>query len=479
VAVDPIRADGDPQLRVAVVRTHELFEQHAGMVYGLCRALLRDPDHADDATQATFISAYRSLLGGNRVRDPAPWLATIARNECLTRSRARMREPLPLQDADLGHVHGPEAELERKAVVSELQQAIAELPEKQREAVVLRDLYGMPYTEVGAALGISVASVESLLFRARRTLRVSLKPLASGALTVPVAVREGIAQALPALGGAGAAGGGATSGAAGLGLLAKLAGGPTAVKAAAGLAAAVAAGSIAVAGVEHATTQRHHHPQAPVQPQAVAVRSHPGAPSAPATAFVGMTSQPSSGSGSGSVTAGSGHGGGTAAGATWGTGTGTQPRFGDAGSETGVPRGAQTPGTARPDGKGDGAGGAGTTAGSGKGDPGDDSRGSSDGAAAAGTGQAATKGGFVGIESTRSGPAASDGTDQSDAAGTSETGDGGDSGVPSDTSVPGGTGHGDSGQGDAGDPGSSEPGFGDSGGQDPHGGDAAATAPPA
>ena len=230
MAVDPIRADGDPQLRVAVVRTHELFEQHAGMVYGLCRALLRDPDHADDATQATFISAYRSLLGGNRVRDPAPWLATIARNECLTRSRARMREPLPLQDADLGHVHGPEAELERKAVVSELQQAIAELPEKQREAVVLRDLYGMPYTEVGAALGISVASVESLLFRARRTLRVSLKPLASGALTVPVAVREGIAQALPALGGAGAAGGGATSGAAGLGLLAKLAGGPTAVK---------------------------------------------------------------------------------------------------------------------------------------------------------------------------------------------------------------------------------------------------------
>src|SRR4029077_16466857 len=127
------------------------------------------------------------------------------------------------------------------AVVAELRQAIAGLPQKQREAVVLRDLYGLPYTEVGAALGISLASVESLLFRARRSLRISLKTLAGGALTVPIAVREGVAQALPALG---AGGGGAASGAVGIGIVAKLASGPATIKAAAGLAAAVAAGSI-------------------------------------------------------------------------------------------------------------------------------------------------------------------------------------------------------------------------------------------
>ena len=253
MAVDPISDGGDPQVRVAAAYTHELFEAHARMVYGLCRALLRDPDDADDATQGTFIAAYRSLLGGNRVRDAGAWLATIARNECTARARARMREPLPLLETDLSHADGPEAELERQALVAELQQAIAMLPEKQREAVVLRDLYGLHYTEVGAALGISVASVESLLFRARRNLRVSLKPLAGGALAVPVAVREGIAQALPALSGTGA-GGGATSGAIGLGLLAKIAGGPAAMKAAAGVAAAVTAGSIAVAGVEHRAT---------------------------------------------------------------------------------------------------------------------------------------------------------------------------------------------------------------------------------
>jgi RNA polymerase sigma factor (sigma-70 family) len=253
------------------MQTAELFEEHGRMVYGLCRALLRDPDDADDATQVTFISAYKSLLGGNQVREPAAWLATIARNECTARARARMREPLPLVDADLGHTQGPESELDRRAVVEELQQAISELPEKQREAVVLRDLYGLQYTEVSAALGMSVASVESLLFRARRSLRVSLKPLASGVLAVPVAVREGIAQALPGFTTGGAAEGGAASGVVGLGLLAKFTGVPAAVKIAAGVVAITATGSVAVVGAEHAETQHPRSVQASSQVQAAGV----------------------------------------------------------------------------------------------------------------------------------------------------------------------------------------------------------------
>ena len=162
MSVDPIRSVGDPQTRVAGAQTAEFFDEHGRMVYGLCRALLRDPDDADDATQATFVSAFTSLLGGGVVREPAAWLATIARNECTARARARMREPLPLLDSALGHTHGPEAELERWEIVAELQTAISELPPKQREAVVLRDLYGLRYTEVSAALGMSIASVESL-----------------------------------------------------------------------------------------------------------------------------------------------------------------------------------------------------------------------------------------------------------------------------------------------------------------------------
>ena len=101
---------------------------------------------------------------------------------------------------------------------------------------------------------MSVASVESLLFRARRRLRVSLKPLATGAITVPVAVREGVAEAIPAFATGGAAGGGTAASAVGLGVLAKFASGPATVKAVASVAAAIAAGSIAAAGVEHRQT---------------------------------------------------------------------------------------------------------------------------------------------------------------------------------------------------------------------------------
>ena len=104
---DPIPATGDPHARVAGARTRELFDEHSRMVYGLCRTLLRDPDDADDATQATFLSAYRSLRGGTVPLEPAAWLATIARNECRARApAAHLREPLPLLEADVALVSG-------------------------------------------------------------------------------------------------------------------------------------------------------------------------------------------------------------------------------------------------------------------------------------------------------------------------------------------------------------------------------------
>lgn len=252
---NPLRIAGSSSHRAAGEHAAELFREHGRMVYGLCRLLLRDPVEADDATQATFVSAFKALLGGGAVREPAAWLATIARNECRARSQARMREPLPLLDADVGHGREPHEEVNRRFAVEEIREAIAGLPEKQREAVVLRDLYGLRYDEVGAALGLSRASVEALLFRGRRRLRVSLKPLAGGALAVPIAVREGIAQALPGFGAAVMGTGALASGAgiaAGGGMIAKITAAPMAAKLAAAAVAVGAAGSAGVVGLEHA-----------------------------------------------------------------------------------------------------------------------------------------------------------------------------------------------------------------------------------
>lgn len=239
-----------------------LFARHGRMVYGICRAMLRDVHEAEDATQQVFLSAFTALRGGARVRDPGGWLATIARNECRARIAAGMRRPLPVTDEDLQAIPATDDEHARQRQREAIRAALVDLPERQREAVVLRYLYGLRYGEVATALGLSRPATEALLFRARRALRTSLRPVAGAAIAVPVAVREQLALALPGFEeraapmviGAGVAGG----------VLSKLAVGGTGVKVATATAAVVSVGAVGTVGIDrpaapgaHAVLERH------------------------------------------------------------------------------------------------------------------------------------------------------------------------------------------------------------------------------
>jgi RNA polymerase sigma factor (sigma-70 family) len=269
-------ASGAPGARVGA-----LFSDHGRMVYGLCRMLLRDPIEAEDAAQETFLSAYRALLRGGGPRDPAAWLAAIARNECRTRLRARSREPVTVvREPHSGLAEGPDALVERRLWADELARALGELTQHQREAVVLRDLYGLRTREVGAALGLSRPAVESLVFRARRRLRVRLRP-AAGALVLPLALREGLAQALPGFS-SGAAGAAGATGAvvSGTALVAKLA---------AGTAAVGTATSVVLVGSERPVPPSSHP-----RPVAAAPAATPPPAPAPATAPVRAAAVPAS-----------------------------------------------------------------------------------------------------------------------------------------------------------------------------------------
>ncbi|HWQ24515.1 MAG TPA: sigma-70 family RNA polymerase sigma factor, partial [Gaiellaceae bacterium] len=221
----------------------ELFERHGRMVYGLCRALLRDVHEAEDATQQAFLAAYRALLAGANVREAGAWLAAIARNECRARIAAGMRSPLPVADEDLAALAAPVDEAARRALAEALQRALAELPERQRQAVVLRYLYGLRYGEVATALGLSRPATEALLFRARRALRLRLRPAAGSTLALPLAVRDSLADVIPGF--TAAAGSGAGAAAAAGGLLAKLVATPAGAKMA---TAAVAIGAVGAVG---------------------------------------------------------------------------------------------------------------------------------------------------------------------------------------------------------------------------------------
>jgi RNA polymerase sigma factor (sigma-70 family) len=238
-----------------------LFDAHARMVLGLCRTLLRDPDDAEDAAQQAFLSAYRALLGGTTPLDQAAWLATIARNECRQRISRRLATPAAaplLEDVAAPAAENPAEQAGRHAEVEVLATAVAELPERQREAVVLRDFYGLSYQEVATAMSVSPPAVESLLSRARRRLedRVGRARVATGVLVVPASLQEQLAQLIPDFTPA------ATPIAAGSGfaaLLTKLASTPVVTKAAAVAAIATFAGGADVA--------IRHRPDASTQSQ--------------------------------------------------------------------------------------------------------------------------------------------------------------------------------------------------------------------
>ena len=246
------------------------------MVYGVCRLMLRDPVEAEDAAQQSFLSAYRALLGGQDPREPSAWLGTIARNECRTRLRGRRTEPLTLVREPVGDEL--QREVDRHDEIRALCSALAELPPQQRDAIVLREFYGLSYAEVGAALGLSGAAVESVIFRSRKRLQDHLRPARSalGVLTLPLSLRDSLAQALPGFGGGGASAG------AGAAVLTKLASAPVAAKVAAATLAVGAAGT--VAGVERTHLNRHHRGHTPAPARAAVVRRAPTAASQEITA---------------------------------------------------------------------------------------------------------------------------------------------------------------------------------------------------
>jgi RNA polymerase sigma-70 factor (ECF subfamily) len=171
----------------------ELFDAHAALVLGTCRGMLRDRHEAEDAAQQTFLSAYASLLRGTVPREPAAWLATIARNECRTRIQQQMRRPLPVAEAYADTADSAD-QAAQAAEVESLRRALAELPRQQRRAFVMRELGGLSYEELAIALGVSGPAVESLLFRARQRLRLSLRAAAAAASSLPAGLRDFFTQ---------------------------------------------------------------------------------------------------------------------------------------------------------------------------------------------------------------------------------------------------------------------------------------------
>ncbi|MFQ3631616.1 RNA polymerase sigma factor [Roseiflexus sp.] len=172
---------GDVESFNALVRLYE------GRVYNLCYRLLGDADSAADATQDTFLSAYRHLQAfrGGSFRS---WLFRIATNVCYDILRARQRRPVvsldascetagedtpSLQIADTSE--SPDEFALRRELARAIEAGLAQLPVDQRLVVVLCDLQGLTYEEIADVLGANLGTIKSRLSRGRARLRDLLR----------------------------------------------------------------------------------------------------------------------------------------------------------------------------------------------------------------------------------------------------------------------------------------------------------------
>jgi RNA polymerase sigma factor (sigma-70 family) len=150
-----------------------LYRSHVHAVYRYALAVLHNEADAEDVTQTTFLNAYRAFQRGERPRTPHNWLIKIAHNVCRQRFRDTSRRP---REVEFDDSHAP-ATTENPDVptATEIGRALGFLAFNQRAALVMRELEGRSYAEIADVLDVSVAAVETLMFRARRALREQLE----------------------------------------------------------------------------------------------------------------------------------------------------------------------------------------------------------------------------------------------------------------------------------------------------------------
>jgi RNA polymerase sigma-70 factor (ECF subfamily) len=155
----------------------ELVRRHQDRVVGLAYRLLGRWDAAEDVGQDAFLHVHRAA---GRYRPEAlftTWLYRIVVNLCRDVRRRDRRRPLPLPDRVPAAPDPPAGPLERRELAERVRRAVAQLPDRQRTAVVLHRYQGLSYREVAEATGWSASAVESLLVRAYAHLRRALEPL--------------------------------------------------------------------------------------------------------------------------------------------------------------------------------------------------------------------------------------------------------------------------------------------------------------
>lgn len=205
MAADP--AVGRADAGVALVASPDvrrdlegLYARHGARVLAYCRRRLGSQEEAEDALQTTFLYACRGLQRGVVPETEIAWLLKIAHNVCLSHwdSNRRRRRLELVQDPGVLDHSAPAPPSERENAMA-LDVALAELTDLQRQAILLREWRGLAYQEIADELSLSASAVETLIFRARRSLARSLERQDVGRSRTRLARALDFSGLLPAL----------------------------------------------------------------------------------------------------------------------------------------------------------------------------------------------------------------------------------------------------------------------------------------
>jgi RNA polymerase sigma-70 factor (ECF subfamily) len=167
----------------------ELVEKYKQPVMNLVYRTLHDETEAEDLAQNVFLQVYKSARRYESRARFSTWLFTIARNLCLNEIRRRSRHPADsIEESHTEHEDQPRQQFEDKSSVAppekllhgelaqKIEEALAELPENQRTAILLCRQEELSYEEIARVLGCSLSATKSLIHRGRETLKEKLKP---------------------------------------------------------------------------------------------------------------------------------------------------------------------------------------------------------------------------------------------------------------------------------------------------------------
>ena len=160
-----------------------MYREYGRLVYAVAQHVLGRHDLVEEATQQTFVNAWQAAHHLDPDRDPAPWLATIARRVAIDIYRREARRPTrTLADVT---VNGPAVsvappDLETLDAIWHVRRAIAALPPEEATIVRLQHLDGLTHTEISETLGIALGTVKSRSHRAHHKLTSLLGHLRGG-----------------------------------------------------------------------------------------------------------------------------------------------------------------------------------------------------------------------------------------------------------------------------------------------------------